>query len=104
MVWSGNAVLMSGKTDSIKFNYNPGCLPGNTFVYSEVFKLDFSSASTHLKSSFFSIMLFLFGYDAFLPASGVVLVAAEVPARVSDHPSHPHQQQEYPQRPQGNQP
>ncbi|GJQ92249.1 hypothetical protein Tco_0003388 [Tanacetum coccineum] len=47
MVWSGYAVLMSGKTDSIKLNNNPGCLPGSTFVYSEVFKLDFSSASLH---------------------------------------------------------
>ncbi|GKB37812.1 hypothetical protein Tco_0882754 [Tanacetum coccineum] len=45
MVWSGYAVLMSGKTDSIKLNNIPGCLPGSTFVYSEVFKLDFSSAS-----------------------------------------------------------
>ncbi|GKA07937.1 hypothetical protein Tco_0687268 [Tanacetum coccineum] len=45
MVWSGYAVLMSGKTDSIKLNNNPGCLPGSTFVYNEVFKLDFSSAS-----------------------------------------------------------
>ncbi|GKA67987.1 protein FAR1-related sequence 5 [Tanacetum coccineum] len=46
MVWSGYAVLMSGKTDSItKLNNNPGCLPGSAFVYSEVFKLDFSSAS-----------------------------------------------------------
>ncbi|GJW83956.1 hypothetical protein Tco_0157101 [Tanacetum coccineum] len=50
MVWSGYAVLMSRKTDSIKINNNLGCLPGSTFVYSEVFKLDFSSASTHLKS------------------------------------------------------
>ncbi|GJQ92856.1 hypothetical protein Tco_0003995 [Tanacetum coccineum] len=56
MVWSGYAVLMmSGKTDSIKLNNIPGCLPGSTFVYSEVSKLDFSSASTHLKSSLFSI-------------------------------------------------
>ncbi|GJV27293.1 retrovirus-related pol polyprotein from transposon TNT 1-94 [Tanacetum coccineum] len=47
MVWSGYAVLMSGKTDSINLNNNPGCLPGSTFVYSEVFKLDFSSASLH---------------------------------------------------------
>ncbi|GJX12467.1 hypothetical protein Tco_0204225 [Tanacetum coccineum] len=45
MVWSGYAVLMYGKTDSIKLNNIPGCLPGSTFVYSEVFKLDFSSAS-----------------------------------------------------------
>ncbi|GJZ81863.1 hypothetical protein Tco_0646857 [Tanacetum coccineum] len=51
MVWSGYAVLMSGKTDSIKLNNNPGCLPGSTFVYSEVFKLDFSSASLHVVSS-----------------------------------------------------
>ncbi|GJT67836.1 hypothetical protein Tco_1019316 [Tanacetum coccineum] len=64
MVWSGYIVLMSGKTDSIKLNNILGCLPGSTFVYSEVFKLDFSSASTHLKSSLFSILLFLFGYDA----------------------------------------
>ncbi|GJV00511.1 hypothetical protein Tco_1329781 [Tanacetum coccineum] len=42
MVWSGYAVLMSGKTDSIKLNNISGCLPGSTFVYSEVFKLDFS--------------------------------------------------------------
>ncbi|GJV35245.1 hypothetical protein Tco_1407722 [Tanacetum coccineum] len=35
MVWSGYAVLMSGKTDSIKLNNIPGCLPGSTFVYSE---------------------------------------------------------------------
>ncbi|GKA54594.1 hypothetical protein Tco_0753543 [Tanacetum coccineum] len=46
MVWSGYAVLMSGKTDSIKLNKNPGCLPGSTFVYSEVFKLELSSASS----------------------------------------------------------
>ncbi|GKA25530.1 hypothetical protein Tco_0711639 [Tanacetum coccineum] len=46
MVWSGCAVLMSGKTDSIKLNNNLGCLPGSTFVYNEVFKLDFSSASS----------------------------------------------------------
>ncbi|GJX19845.1 hypothetical protein Tco_0222522 [Tanacetum coccineum] len=58
MVWSEYAVLMSGKTYSIKLNNNPGCLPGSTFVYSEVFKLDFSSASTHLKSSLFSILHF----------------------------------------------
>ncbi|GJY35703.1 hypothetical protein Tco_0421081, partial [Tanacetum coccineum] len=45
MVWSGYAVLMSGKTDSIKLNNNPGCLSGSTFVYIEVFKLDISSAS-----------------------------------------------------------
>ncbi|GKC06535.1 hypothetical protein Tco_0998145 [Tanacetum coccineum] len=46
MVWSGYAVLMSGKTDSItKLNNIPGCLSGSIFVYSEVFKLDFSSAS-----------------------------------------------------------
>ncbi|GJX89780.1 hypothetical protein Tco_0343106 [Tanacetum coccineum] len=43
MVWSGYAILMSGKTDSIKLNNNPG----STFVYSEVFKLDLSSASLH---------------------------------------------------------
>ncbi|GJZ46468.1 reverse transcriptase domain-containing protein [Tanacetum coccineum] len=48
MVWSGYAVLMSGKTDSIKINSNPGCLPGSTFVYNKVFKLDFSSLSFHL--------------------------------------------------------
>ncbi|GJV73585.1 hypothetical protein Tco_1493580 [Tanacetum coccineum] len=47
MVWSGYAVLMSGKTDSIKLNNISGCLPGSTFVYIEVFKLDFSSASLH---------------------------------------------------------
>ncbi|GJV60322.1 zinc knuckle CX2CX4HX4C containing protein [Tanacetum coccineum] len=48
MVWDGYAVLMSGKTDSItKLNNNPGCLLGSTFVYSEVFKLDFSLASTY---------------------------------------------------------
>ncbi|GKF65957.1 hypothetical protein Tco_0192474 [Tanacetum coccineum] len=47
MVWSGYAVLMYGRTDSIKLNNNPGCLPGSTFVYSEVFKLDLSSASLH---------------------------------------------------------
>ncbi|GKE70172.1 hypothetical protein Tco_1528244 [Tanacetum coccineum] len=45
MVWSGYAVLMSGKTDSIKLNNISGCLRGSTFVYSEVLKLDFSSAS-----------------------------------------------------------
>ncbi|GJV01593.1 hypothetical protein Tco_1335162 [Tanacetum coccineum] len=45
MVWSGYAVLMSGKTDSIKLNNILGYLPGSTFLYSEVFKLDFSSAS-----------------------------------------------------------
>ncbi|GJX44811.1 hypothetical protein Tco_0261487 [Tanacetum coccineum] len=45
MVWSGYAVLMSGKTDSIKLNNNLGCLPGSTFVYDEVFKLDLSPAS-----------------------------------------------------------
>ncbi|GKD71441.1 hypothetical protein Tco_1325531 [Tanacetum coccineum] len=50
MVWSGYAVLMSGKTDSIKLNNISGCLPGSTFVYSEVFKLDFFLAPTHLKS------------------------------------------------------
>ncbi|GJS75435.1 hypothetical protein Tco_0725316 [Tanacetum coccineum] len=50
MVWSGYAVLISGKTDSItKLNNIPGCLPGSTFVYSEVFKLDFSSASISLQ-------------------------------------------------------
>ncbi|GKD15691.1 hypothetical protein Tco_1200098 [Tanacetum coccineum] len=32
MVWSGYAVLMSGKTDSIKINNNTGCLPGSTFL------------------------------------------------------------------------
>ncbi|GJT06303.1 hypothetical protein Tco_0840765 [Tanacetum coccineum] len=47
MVWSGYAVLMSGKTDSIKLNNIMGCLPGSIFVYMEVFKLDFSSASLH---------------------------------------------------------
>ncbi|GKB71145.1 retrovirus-related pol polyprotein from transposon TNT 1-94 [Tanacetum coccineum] len=47
MVWSGYAVLMSGKTDLIKLNNIPGCLPGSTFVYSEVFKLYFSLASFH---------------------------------------------------------
>ncbi|GKA49580.1 hypothetical protein Tco_0742653 [Tanacetum coccineum] len=47
MVWSGYAVLMSGKTDSIKLNNILGCLSGSTFVYSEVFKLDFSSASLY---------------------------------------------------------
>ncbi|GJW59670.1 hypothetical protein Tco_0109005 [Tanacetum coccineum] len=47
MVWSGYVVLMSGKTDSIKLNNISGCLSGSTFVYSEVFKLDFSSASLH---------------------------------------------------------
>ncbi|GJT10127.1 hypothetical protein Tco_0857169 [Tanacetum coccineum] len=51
MVWSGYTVLMSGKTDSIKLNNNPSCLPGSTFVYSEVFKLDLSSASLLLGSS-----------------------------------------------------
>ncbi|GKB59950.1 hypothetical protein Tco_0916136 [Tanacetum coccineum] len=45
MVWSGYVVLMSGKANSIKLNNIPGCLPRSTFVYSEVFKLDFSSAS-----------------------------------------------------------
>ncbi|GJZ84926.1 hypothetical protein Tco_0650265 [Tanacetum coccineum] len=45
MVWSGYAVLMSEKTDSIKLNNILGCLPGSTFVYSEVFKLDISLAS-----------------------------------------------------------
>ncbi|GJW54486.1 ribonuclease H-like domain-containing protein [Tanacetum coccineum] len=45
MVWSGYAVLMSGKTYSIKLNNIPDCLLGSTFVYSEVFKSDFSSAS-----------------------------------------------------------
>ncbi|GKG17472.1 hypothetical protein Tco_0362429, partial [Tanacetum coccineum] len=46
MIWSGYAVLMSGKTESItKLNNNRGCLPGSTFVYSEFFKLDFSSTS-----------------------------------------------------------
>ncbi|GJZ26978.1 hypothetical protein Tco_0571231 [Tanacetum coccineum] len=49
MVWSGYAVLMSGKTDSIKLNKIPGYLPGSTFVYSEVFKLDFSSASPFIQ-------------------------------------------------------
>ncbi|GJT84424.1 hypothetical protein Tco_1058766 [Tanacetum coccineum] len=59
MVWSGHAVLMPGKTNSIiKLNNNSGCLPGSTFVYSEVFKLDFSSASTHLKSSLIPILAF----------------------------------------------
>ncbi|GJS58331.1 hypothetical protein Tco_0653115 [Tanacetum coccineum] len=48
MVWSGYAVLMFGKTDSIKLNNIPGCLPRSTFLYNEVFKLDFSSASLHL--------------------------------------------------------
>ncbi|GKE24809.1 retrovirus-related pol polyprotein from transposon TNT 1-94 [Tanacetum coccineum] len=55
MVWSGYIVLMSGKTDSIKLNNNPGCLPGSTFVYNEVSKLDFSSASLHVVSSSNSI-------------------------------------------------
>ncbi|GJR63102.1 hypothetical protein Tco_1505264 [Tanacetum coccineum] len=41
---------MSGKTDSLKLNNIPGCLPGSTFVYSEVFKLDFSSASHFIPS------------------------------------------------------
>ncbi|GJS75047.1 hypothetical protein Tco_0724928 [Tanacetum coccineum] len=41
MVWSRYAILMSGKTDSIKINNNSGCLPGSTFVYREVFKFDF---------------------------------------------------------------
>ncbi|GJU53988.1 putative reverse transcriptase domain-containing protein [Tanacetum coccineum] len=41
MVWSGYAVLMSWKTDSIKINNNLGCLPGSTFVYNKFFKLDF---------------------------------------------------------------
>ncbi|GKB47551.1 retrovirus-related pol polyprotein from transposon TNT 1-94 [Tanacetum coccineum] len=36
MVWSGYTILMSGKTDSLKLNNNPGCLPGSTFVYSKV--------------------------------------------------------------------
>ncbi|GKD19975.1 hypothetical protein Tco_1209133 [Tanacetum coccineum] len=47
MVWSGYVVLMSGKTDSTKLNNISGCLLGSTFVYSEVFKLEFSSASLH---------------------------------------------------------
>ncbi|GKF75308.1 hypothetical protein Tco_0224752, partial [Tanacetum coccineum] len=47
MVWGGYTVLISGKTDSIKLNNNPGCLPGSTFVYSKVFKLELSSASLH---------------------------------------------------------
>ncbi|GKB03460.1 hypothetical protein Tco_0831603 [Tanacetum coccineum] len=64
MVWSGYAVLMSGKTDSIKVNNNPGCLPGSTFVYSEVFKLDFSLASTHLKS--LSLLHSALGLDSVL--------------------------------------
>ncbi|GKD06320.1 retrovirus-related pol polyprotein from transposon TNT 1-94, partial [Tanacetum coccineum] len=51
MVWGGYAVLMSGKTDSIKLNNNPGCLLESTFVYNKVFKLDFSSASLLLSSS-----------------------------------------------------
>ncbi|GKC79777.1 hypothetical protein Tco_1130551 [Tanacetum coccineum] len=49
MVWSKYVVLTSGKTDSTKINNISGCLRGSTFVYSEVFKLDFSSASLHLK-------------------------------------------------------
>ncbi|GKC68189.1 hypothetical protein Tco_1100787 [Tanacetum coccineum] len=44
MVWNGYAVLMFGKADSIKINNIMGCLSGNNFVCSEVFKLDFSSA------------------------------------------------------------
>ncbi|GJZ19882.1 hypothetical protein Tco_0556472 [Tanacetum coccineum] len=40
MVWSGYAVLVSGKTDSIKLNNISDCLLGSTFVYSEVFNLD----------------------------------------------------------------
>ncbi|GJQ99320.1 hypothetical protein Tco_0522305 [Tanacetum coccineum] len=51
MVWSGYALLMSGKTNSIKINNILGCLPGSTFVFSEVFKLDFSLASHHVVSS-----------------------------------------------------
>ncbi|GKF43386.1 hypothetical protein Tco_0129938, partial [Tanacetum coccineum] len=47
MVWSGYTVLISGKTDSIKINNISGCLPGSTFVYIKVFKLDFSSAPLH---------------------------------------------------------
>nr|GEZ31796.1 ribonuclease H-like domain-containing protein [Tanacetum cinerariifolium] len=41
MMWSGYAVLMYGKTYSIKMNNNSGCLSRSTFVYNEVFKLDF---------------------------------------------------------------
>ncbi|GKA26539.1 reverse transcriptase domain-containing protein [Tanacetum coccineum] len=39
-----------------KLNNISGCLPGSTFVYNEVFKLDFSLVSTHLKSSLFPIL------------------------------------------------
>ncbi|GJU62798.1 hypothetical protein Tco_1244633 [Tanacetum coccineum] len=65
MVWSGYAVLMSGKTDSItKLNNNPGCLPGSTFVYSEVFKLDFSSASPYSEIILFPFLHLLCEYPA----------------------------------------
>nr|GEV08687.1 uncharacterized mitochondrial protein AtMg00810-like [Tanacetum cinerariifolium] len=47
MVWSGYAILMPEKTDLIKLKNISGCLPGSTFVYNEVFKLHFSSASLH---------------------------------------------------------
>ncbi|GJR85751.1 putative reverse transcriptase domain-containing protein [Tanacetum coccineum] len=50
MVWSRYAILMSGKTDSIKLNNIPGCLLGCTFVYSEVFKLNFSFTSLSFHS------------------------------------------------------
>ncbi|GKE24518.1 hypothetical protein Tco_1436030 [Tanacetum coccineum] len=111
MVWGGYAVLMSGKTDSItKLNNNPGCLPGSTFVYSEVFKLEFSSASTHLKSSLIPILAFSvnillgsvfmnYGPPQVWPSSKawswqelvVAEVAAEVLVWVLKQPGHPHQ-------------
>ncbi|GJV39964.1 hypothetical protein Tco_1418404 [Tanacetum coccineum] len=77
MVWSGYAVLMSGKTDSItKLNNIPGCLPGSTFVYSEVFKLDFSSASLSLmKSSLFSILHLLSWLSCGGVASSILLLS-----------------------------
>nr|GEY03614.1 hypothetical protein [Tanacetum cinerariifolium] len=40
MVWIGYAVLMSGKTDSIKINNNPG-VSREALLFQQVFKLDF---------------------------------------------------------------
>ncbi|GJT01941.1 hypothetical protein Tco_0823110 [Tanacetum coccineum] len=55
----------SGKTDSIKLRkYILGCLPGSTFVYSEVFKLDLSSV-LHLVLYFHLLMAM---YSSLVPS------------------------------------
>ncbi|GJU97633.1 hypothetical protein Tco_1326904 [Tanacetum coccineum] len=58
MVWSGYTVLMSGRTDSIKINNNPGCLPRSTFVYSERawFRNIFTNYGAELTAMLDSIM------------------------------------------------